>query len=141
MTIKTPNANRQQGFTLIELVIVIAVLGALAAIAVPQLTGVQADAEAKGAARAAASEASTAFASAYADGVTDGSGAANDPTGINWEAESVCGELPSDGNGITPSLEGYAISKGTGGDAEFSVPSYNATDDAIEEQTCNLSSS
>ena len=47
--------KQEQGFTLIELVIVVAVLGALASIAIPQLTGLQEEAKLNGAATIIAS--------------------------------------------------------------------------------------
>lgn len=43
---KTPHGNRQQGFTLIELVVVIVILGILAAFAVPRFMGMEGEARA-----------------------------------------------------------------------------------------------
>jgi prepilin-type N-terminal cleavage/methylation domain-containing protein len=59
--------NGEAGFSLIELIIVVVILGILVAIAIPVFNGVQATAR-KGAAQTAASDGATAVAAAIAQG-------------------------------------------------------------------------
>ena len=124
--------RKERGFTLIELVIVLAVLGVLAAIGIPQLTGLQSQAELQGAATNAASEIGNLFAQDLAAGL----GTSDTTTGesdVNWAVEEVCDEfsntdVPALGDDFTISADGDGV--------EITVPTIE--DGEIGQTTCDF---
>ena len=122
----------QQGFTLIELVIVLAVLGALAAIAVPQLTGLQEEADLSGTATTISSEASNTLAAEIARGeATDTSKG----SGIDWAASDICSSIESN----LSSVSGYSLTTDADPSVEVTVPTYDGSETGND--TCDLTTS
>ena len=123
-----PSTTRlQRGFTLIELVIVLAVLGALAAIAVPQLTGLQDEAELAGTAAVVSSELSNEFARQLANDEVDEFG------GLTSEG---CDTLTSS---VAPALSGTGLSLSDDSDGTLvSVPTYDSDSNRVDSIECYL---
>ena len=94
----------QGGFTLIELVAVLVVLGVLAALAVPRFADLQTSAEKAGAASAASSEAMGAAASA----------------GVTWNG--TCSDVPTDFLDDVDGLNTIVTGTEDGGTGHFTIP-------------------
>lgn len=126
--------RKERGFTLIELVIVLAVLGVLAAIGIPQLTGLQDQAELQGAATNAASEIGNLFAQDLAVDELDGSG-----SGVDWTADEVCNDAELSNSSIIAALGDDFTISATNGDSdgvEITVPTIE--DGEISQTTCDF---
>lgn len=83
-------SHRDSGFTLIELVIVLAVLGALSAVAVPQLTGIEDEAELQAVAATVTSEVNNAFAQDLAAGTAEEIAGG---TMVDWRSSMICSNI------------------------------------------------
>lgn len=131
-----PAKASQGGFTLIELVIVLAVLGALAAIAVPQLTGLQQEADLNGTATVVSSELGNAFASDLANGNVDN----NEGSGVNWVGETCIKNYSAASEALLES--DYDILAEDAGDpgVEITVPFYNSGESSVGSTTCDFGS-
>lgn len=125
--------RKERGFTLIELVIVLAVLGVLAAIGIPQLTGLQDQAELQGAATNAASEISNVFARDLAAGLDGTSGSISE---VDWN--DGCTEFT---DVDIPALEDFALADdGEGGNdaVTISIPQVDGNGDITDSIECDF---
>ena len=127
--------RKERGFTLIELVIVLAVLGVLAAIGIPQLTGLQDQAELQGAATNAASEISNVFARDLAAGLNGTSGSISE---VDWNGG--CEEINT-ANVDIPALEDFALADDGGGGNDavtISIPQVDDDGDIADSIECDF---
>ena len=89
--------NRQKGFTLIEIIAVLIILGILAAVAVPKFMGLQEEARKK-AAQALVGAAQSQLSMAYSKRLLENNGDTSTTwTDIKGNATSICNKVTKDG--------------------------------------------
>ena len=130
-------SQKQYGFTLIELVIVLAVLGALSAIAIPQLTGLEDEAELQAVAASASSEINNAFARDLAAGEA---GDTFGGTTVDWRSTKICSNInaKADLDQRFTILAPFTVDEDVSGERviEMTVPTYDSGE--IGSRVCEL---
>lgn len=144
----------QKGFTLIELVIVLVVLGVLAAFAIPQFVGLQDDADAAGAAANLGSLVTQAYSSTLATGgalttVTVADGVTLDLSNGGAGAGTACGALDNDNvfiaagivtaSGGTRAGDFVVDAADAGSEVRFTIPVEPSAEGVTQSYTCYVS--
>src|SRR5436190_13425432 len=111
---KSIRKSAQKGFTLIELIITIVIIGVLAAVAIPKFQNLSGDAE-KGVAAGVGASLASASSVNYARSVVPGAGACAAGTaigtgGCTFFAIASCGAIETSKNQLADIPAGYVVS-------------------------------
>lgn len=113
---------------MIELVVVLAVLGALSAVAIPQLTGLEDEARLQAVAATASSEINNAFAQDLAEGTAE---TTFDGTTVDWNPGAICSNINAKADldqRFTLLAEPFYVDETVSGDpvVSMTVPTYES---------------